>query len=124
MNPLIEKQLNIIQVADVPDFDSETTHIVIPKHDKEHPKELLLGKYYLISLEDYILNPFDGFTLHDNWNKGIIPVNKYMNCEIIQFMGKMVKISGAGYDFENKKPLETSWEGWLPKSSINIIKEL
>ena len=39
-------------------------------------------------------------------------------------MGKMVKIEGVGFDFENQVDLNTSWCGWVPMKSIKIIKEL
>jgi hypothetical protein len=124
MNKLIKQQLNAVSVAKLPPFDDSSTTIMIPKYNKEDVSELLLGKCYLIKVEDYIVHPFDGFTLHDNWNRGVAPKSIYMNCEVQQLMGKMVKIVAIGYDYDTKTTLNDSWEGWLPKSSIQIIKEL
>ena len=47
-----------------------------------------------------------------------------MKCVVEQFLGKMVKITGIGYDEKNETDKSTSWEGWLPMDSITIIKEI
>ena len=70
------------------------------------------------------MNPPEGFTLHVNWNKNIIPKDKHMKCEVTEIMGKMIKINGVGFDFINKKDLNTTWEGWIPKKSILLLKEI
>ena len=75
-------------------------------------------------MQKQLLEPSDNFTLHTNWNKGIVPTDKYMKCIVEQFLGKMIKITGIGYDYENQIDKQTSWEGWLPTDSITIIKEI
>lgn len=123
MNPLIEKQLKLVEVAQLPPYINGNI-INIPKHQNEKITELQIGHFYLIKVEDYIIKPFEGFTLHDNWNKGIPPKHKYMSVEVLKIMGKMIRINSIGYDFENKVTIQDDWEGWLPKSSIEIIKEI
>ena len=124
MNPFISKQLNLCRNATVPPFDNDTTQLTIPYKYGEKPQELKVGDYCFIKLENYILYPPDGFTLHTNWNNNIIPKDQYMKCEIIQLMGKMVKIKGIGVDYASNTDTNNVWEGWLPRKSFNIIKYL
>jgi hypothetical protein len=39
-------------------------------------------------------------------------------------MGKMVKITSVGYDYQNSRDTNDIWEGWLPRSAVKIVKEL
>lgn len=124
MNKFIKQELNKVKVAQVPPFDEHTTHLTIPKLDGRIYYEFRVGHYYLIELENYIVKPYDGFTLHDNWNNGVVPKSKYYKCECQKIMGHMVKIQGVGYDYINKVDLTDSWGGWIPIKSCQIIKEL
>lgn len=119
MYKIIEEQLKKCKVAEIPSYGDNTTEIIIPKNNEAQVKnDLLLDHYYKIEVEDYIIKPYEGFTLHDNWNYGIIPKDKIMNCEIVQIMGKMVKVNAVGSDSDN------SWSGWLPRKSFKVIEEL
>ena len=124
MNELIKKQLNKCRKAQIPAFDNTTTKIIIPKTVDLDEIELGINECYLIKLEDYILNPPNTFTLHENWNNNIKPTANYYKCEIIQLMGKMVKITGIGYDYNNKTDLDSVWTGWIPRKGFSIIKKL
>ena len=124
MNRVVEEQLNKVQVAKLPPYDENTLRLIIPKVDGIVNTDLVENKCYLIQVEDYIVNPYDGFTLHDNWNKGIPPKHLFLKVEIIQIMGKMVKVNSIGYDFANKCDIPDSWEGWLPRKAIKIIEVL
>lgn len=128
MNPLIKAQLDKINYINLPHYDEETNYLIIPKCGNPPPGtitiELQEGKYYLIMVEDYIIKPFDGFTLHDNWNKGIPPKHKYMKVEILKIMGNMININSIGFDNESKMDIMDSWVGWLPKKSITTLQEL
>ena len=95
----------------VPEYDETSTEILIPKTDS-----MLKGAYYLIEVEEYIIHPYEGFDLHDNWNNGIVPTDKQMNIEVIDIMGKMIKVFANGL---NDKKV---WEGWLPRKSIHILE--
>ena len=123
MDEIISKQLKKCKVANVPNFDAETTTLRISKYE-ELSSQILPGHYYLVELEDYILHPPEGFSLHQNWNNNIVPQSKYYKCECLQVMGKMIKIEGSGYDWELQEDLHTSWNGWVPTKSVRIIKEL
>ena len=122
MNKFIKEQLKKCRVAIIPYFDDSTTVLHIGLSDGAVVKdtgELQLYHNYSIKVEDYIIHPYQGFTLHDNWNSGRIPTDYYMNCQIIKVMGdKMVKISAVGVN--DRKP----WEGWLPRKSIKILEEI
>ena len=122
MNKYIKRELEKCKVAQIPEFDESTTQLLISRTGKgiitQVTGELYQGQKYLIQVENYIVNPFPGFDLHDNWNNGIIPTDKQMEIKVDQIMGKMIKVSAIGYS--DRKP----WNGWLPRKSIHIIKEL
>ena len=120
MNKFIFDQLKKCKIAQLPEYDENTTHIIIPKVGSKVNiiNDLNINQNYLIIVEEYIIKPYNGFTLHDNWNNGIIPTDKQMEIKVEQIMGKMVKVSAVGYN--DRKP----WNGWLPRKSIHILKEL
>ena len=124
MNKVVKEQLGKCKVAEIPAFDDTTTHIFIPKVGANIINQYHVGKYYLIEIEDYILNPSAEFTLAANWNKGTNPPAKYMNVEIVQVSGKMIKVSGVSFDPNNPVALPTHWEGWLPQKGLKILKQL
>lgn len=117
MNKFILEQLKNTKVK-LPYYDDNTVELFIPKRNDIINDENIVGINYKILLEDYIIHPYDGFTLHENWNNNVIPTDNIMNVEIIQQLGKMIKISGIGVN-DNKV-----WSGWVPKSSIKIIERL
>mgnify|MGYP007025926929 CR=1 FL=1 len=53
MNNIISKQLKKCKVAQVPEFDENTTHLVIPKLSEISNKNFVVSHYYVIELEDY-----------------------------------------------------------------------
>lgn len=123
MNKYVIEELKKCKVAQLPPYDNTTRQLVIPKACNVD-QYLQPGKCFLIKLEPYILNPPEGFTLHDNWNQGRKPPQQFMKAEISQVMGKMVKITGLGYDYTNQMDTNQIWEGWLPKKSIEIIGDI
>ena len=124
MNKVVKQQLASCKVADIPEFDDSTTHIFIPKKSSRDINAYHLHKFYLIEIQDYILNPPPDFTLADNWNKGTNPPAKYMNIEVINIQGKMVQVSGVSYNPENPAELPKHWQGWIPQKGLKIIKQL
>lgn len=115
MNKFIREQLLKCKKAQVPEFDESTTELLIRCNQAEEVRELHLGQELDIEVEDYIIHPYPGFTLHDNWNKGIIPTDKQMHVLITQELGKMICIQAVGLN-DNK-----AWGGWLPKKSCKIL---
>ena len=113
-----------MKVADLPPYNEDTMHLVIPKKAGPVRTDLIVNHYYLIQVEDYIVKPFEGFTLHDNWNKGIPPKHNFLKVEVLQIMGKMIKVKSIGYDYLNQRDTSDLWEGWLPRKAIKIIEVL
>ena len=122
INPLIREQLQAVKTVEIPPIDDNTTVIKIAKQVGDIP--VIVSKYYLIELENYLINPPPNFDLHINWNKNIVPKDKYMNCQVLQIAGKMIKVSAVGVDESTNLPNNRTWEGWLPKKSIKVLKEL
>lgn len=124
INPIIKKQFEKCIRCSVPLVTDDTTSIFIPKNSIKEKIGFKKDNYYLIEIEDYVINPPPGFTLAQNWNNGTSPPNKYMNVCCIQIMGKMIKIDGVVFDVEQNTPLNNSWCGWLPVAAVKIIKEI
>ena len=124
MNPIIKDQLERCKVAQLPAYSDEDTLICIPKGAGVEVSPYQVHKCYLMELADWIIHPSDDFTLAANWNKGSVPKSSYYLAEISQVMGKMVKITGRGYDITTNQPTLDMWEGWLPQKGIKLIKEL
>lgn len=118
MNSRIREQLEKCKVANIPNFNDDSTELIIPVGMKKDEDEIKLNGFYLIEVEDYIIHPYSGFTLHDNWNNGIIPTDKQMNICVNQIMGKMIKVDAAGVNDRKH------WSGWLPKKSFKILKNI
>ena len=124
MNPIISQQLKAVKFAHVPPYDDNTTKILISKQSNISDTVCQIGHYYEIEVENYIINPPENFDLHKNWNRNIIPKDHCMRCEVIQLMGKMVKINGIGFNPKTGEDTNNSWEGWLPRKSIKYFKEI
>ena len=124
MNPIIKDQLERCKVAQLPAYSDEDTLICIPKGAGVEVSPYQVHKCYLMELADWIIHPSDDFTLAANWNKGSVPKSSYYLAEISQVMGKMVKITGRGYDVTTSQPTMDMWEGLLPQKGIKLIKEL
>lgn len=124
MNKFVKEELKKVKVANLPPYDDTTVTMTIPKHCGVDGDDLKKDSCYLIHVEPYILNPPEGFTLHDNWNNGILPKHEYMKAEVNILLGKMVKITSVGFDYTNNADTNDIWEGWLPRSAVKIIREL
>lgn len=121
MIKLIEEQLKKCKVARLPVYSANSTLFFIPKgkrEDSQNVNELMVGGQYTIIVEDYIVHPFDGFDLHTQWNGGKVPTDNCMNIEVLEVMGKMVKVHSCGV---NDRSI---WIGWLPSKSIISINSL
>ena len=112
MNLFIEKELNKCIIAK-PQKVSDISFIINKIDNQSTLTDLEVGHFYIIEVEDYIIHPYDGFTLHNNWNNGVIPTTRKMQAEVIQIMGKMIKVNARCED-------GLLWVGWLPRKSITI----
>lgn len=124
MNKVVEDQLAKVKIADLPPYDETTLHMIIPKKSGVVKTDFCTNQWYLVQLEDYLVKPFDGFTLHDNWNKGIPPKHIFLKIYVKQIMGKMIEVYSVGYDYKNNLDTTDIWQGWLPKKGIKIIEVL
>ena len=124
MNSIIKDQLERCKVAQLPAYSDDDILISIPKGAGVEVSPYQVHKCYLMELADWIIHPSEDFTLATNWNKGSIPKSRFYNAEISQVLGRMVRISGCGYDMINQCPTADIWEGWVPQKGIKLIKEL
>lgn len=113
MNQFIKRELDKCSVAKVEQISP--TEFIIKRDNREFPTDIEQGHTYFIEVEDYIIHPFDGFTLHENWNNGIAPTSRNMQIEVDKIVGKMVHVKAVGEDNLN-------WDGWLPRKSMTIKK--
>lgn len=67
-----------------------------------------------VTFEDYILKPFDGFTLHEQYNNNIAPKHKIMYGRIVAETNGMYQLSVASDRGEDL------WRGWVPKKSVVV----
>ena len=125
MSERLIKQLRLCKKANIPPLDNKVDQIQIPKGAMNQPNMVEVGGYYIIELASYITNPPSNFTLHDNWNNGVIPKERVMQCVVEKMIGKMVRINGIGYNRETCSYIDKSeWNGWIPQKSIEIIRAL
>lgn len=128
MNSIIKKQLDNCNLS-LPEYDEDTTYIFIPKNNRNNVVsteiEIQKDHYYILELENYIINPPDNFTLSSNWNKGINPKSKYLFGTPTNFVGKMVRWDCCGYDINSNQPLDDVYsELWLPRKGFKMIREV
>lgn len=124
MNPLIKAQLDKLKSQKRYSFDDSSLKIELKRKITFDVSDIKEDQCYLIEVEDYILNPPEGFTLHTNWNNNIIPKHKFMKVDVNKIMGKMVKVTSIGYDVDKHQDINEMWVGWLPQKAITIIERL
>ena len=124
MNKVIEDQLKKVRVANLPPYNEDTMRLIIPRNDSVVVSDFNIGEKYIIQLEEYLVKPFDGFTLHDNWNNGIPPKHTCLLATVTQVVGNMIKFNASGYNYNTKEIIQEFWSGWLPKKSIKILEIL
>lgn len=124
INPLVKEQLEKLAEKKLCQFDDDTYVIDIKKNTTITGEQLKENECYIITVEDYILHPPEGFTLHTNWNNNIIPKHSAMKIDVCKVMGKMVKVNSIGYDLKNQVDTNDVWVGWLPQKSITVIERL
>lgn len=122
MNKIIKEQLD--KIEGLPPYDDNTTELIIPK-SSTNPNDLKIGNMYVLKLAVYIINPPSGFLLADQWNKGITPKSEYIRCEVLQMMGKMIRVGAIGYDIDTDTDKTDVYESlWLPVSGVKIVRNL
>ena len=122
-SPIVCREAKKLRIAPLV-LQDETYTYHLKRVTASNNKGMEVGHYYLIKVEDYIINPPPNFNLHTNWNKNIIPKDKYMKCEICQIMGKMIRVTAMGFDNNTQTDTNNLWCGWLPLASITVIREI
>lgn len=117
-------QLKMVTSVDLSEVPDDFQVLNIDKQETLQNVDIHVGGSFLVELEDYIIHPPENFTLHKNWNRGIAPSYKCMRVIVTDIMGKMVKIEGMGFDIKTHENVGDVWDGWLPRKSIKIKKEL
>lgn len=117
MNKLIKEQLLKVK-ANIPEFDDNTTQLIITK-DMNKIIDVEKDRYYTVEVEDYIIHPYEGFTLNSNWNRNISIDDKHINLCVLDIMGKMIKFEGTGVESG-----KTYVDMWLPMKSFKVTKTL
>ena len=59
-----------------------------------------------------------------NWNHNTFPKEKYLKVDISKKLNNMIYVNSIGYNAEKDVDIDCCWSGWLPTSSIKLIKEL
>ena len=108
LDKYIEKQLNQLHLYEEGKYEYDI--------GISEPPKLLVGHQYYITVEDYIVHPYQGFTLHDQWNGGIIPTTPDLHIVVTHLQQKMVCVDGFCSD-------NTEWRGWIPIKSIKSVQE-
>lgn len=122
MNKFIEEELNKCKLAAVEQV-SDTEYLIKKKTVEDIGFEV--NKYYIVELENYIINPPETFTLSANWNNDVVPKSKNLKVMVTQIMGKMIKVDGCGFDIETNSDLNDIYLGlWLPQGGVKILKKL
>lgn len=121
MNKIIVDQLQKVSVADLSNFDPNTnTYFIKRKTDIR----IEVDSCYLIKLNASLLHPIQNDVLTTNWNAGSVPQYEYYTVDVCKSVGKMIKVVGLAFDYENQKDLNSTWTGWLPLSEIKILEKL
>lgn len=94
------------------DFPESFSEVVFFKKDGNSPDAQT--NEIKVVFENYIINPFPGFDLHEKWNNGVAPYDKVM-------YGKLLKETKGMYYFElHSEVSDKIWRGWCPKKSCTI----
>lgn len=121
INKIIQEQLEKT-IAPVGKYDELKHQFVIHKYTEQ---VFELNTYYLVELDDALLNASGNVMLVSNWNNGSYPKYKYMKIVVSKQLGKdMIKVDAIYYDYVAQKDILEMWSGWLPVNQVKIISKL
>lgn len=78
---------------------------------------------YILKLSDRLIHAPADDPLVVNWNKGQRPQTAFYKASVEQILPDRVKITGIGYDYENKTNLTNTFFGWIPLSEMEVIEK-
>ena len=118
MNKTIKEQLNMLKTLEfqvdgksLKDFPEFFTEVVFLKNSNA---QLFDTSEKTFAFKDYIVHPYEGFDLHEKFNKGKAPPETVMYGCILRETEKMYYIKVRTLD--NTK----IWEGYVPKKSVSV----
>ena len=114
---LIQKQLSMVQFADLSNYDEKTNTYHIPKVNKIRIK---LNHSYIIEVKDSIKN---NDLLRNNYNQGNEPELTTYLVDVIAILNKVIKVNAIKYNIRENKTENIYWNGYLSIRDIEIIKE-
>lgn len=121
MNPFIKKELEKVR-ADLPEYNENTTHIVIPQKIIGNSFNFITGKKYRIKVDNFILNKDSILT--SNWNNGLVINDEYMDIVVNKSNSTMVLCNAYGFDNTNNHINSNIYNNvWLPKQNIVVLGE-
>ena len=128
MNNIIKNQLSKVKIP-LPDYDDNTLEMFIPRQSLNTPitslNGLVIGKFYILQLAKYIINPSPDFDLAEKWNNGVVPTSEYIRCQVMDIKGKMINVGAIGFDINSYTDKTDIYQSlWIPKASLTIVEEL
>ena len=118
MNKFIKEQLEKVVVAKIPKFDDNTTQIIIPRHEEKVFDE---GKYYILSLDDYICSA--NSSVYINWNNRTIPPKNIIGM-VEKKTVNMILFAGCEFDTSTQKRTNNLCKVWIPVQNIVSSKRV
>lgn len=118
MNKYLAKLLNTTSVP-------YTVENNVVTFTEQRPIVPTVGHYYIVKFARYILFPYEGLTLHANYNNNIPPHTEYMEIEVWEVSDTMVRINGVGFDPDTGVELrDIRWNGYIPLQGITFLREI
>lgn len=114
---LIEKQLSKVSYADLSNFDKSTNTYYIKRVLKT---KFEVNQIYVVKLKDSL---FENELLKVNYNQNTVPPHKLYMIDVINILGKVIKVNAVEYDLNLNKPLVDRWSGYLTIKDIEVIKK-
>lgn len=118
MKEIIQQQLKKVLYANLDNFDEETYTYIIPKKCDIKVEE---DSCYLIHIRPTAKH---NVAVNTNWNNGSVVPFCDMKVDVSKKMGKMIKVTGIGYDASEGKDLSQFWSGWLSLDDIEVSSKL
>lgn len=131
MQKFIKEQLSSCKLAKVPEFDDNTTTMIIPRIGSEEtlseeaveekkapPINLEVGKRYIFEVDDSLVHDSIWYKeIHNKWNSGLGPKEPVIGAKVVEIKGRMIKVESVDrYNY--------TWNGWLPYGNIKIVCEV
>ena len=120
MNKIIKEQLGKCAVASIPEYSDDDLTLTVSRYTETTRLDFQENKTYLIELEDYLIHPGDTFTLHKEWNNGVIPKSKFLKARVIRMHGRMIQFDAFDTNYEGDAEGDHYSDLWLPLKSIHL----